>query len=1172
MPWFLSRRDGSGQLRGDVLALSRDGKATELGRLLRNKDKQPALDVRRNGYTPLHLACQHGHADVCELLLKHMTGKYIDLVNEVVPETQQTPLHVAVHNRNYECIKELFFSKPGSCLKLGMKNCDGKTALEQAKAMKLPAVVRIIRCGEIYQLRLDERKAQRVTGILQDLHREGTNRSTTSAASSDVAEEVAQFLIGKSLLDAAASNNHDMVMNLLQFGLRDEHVLHNSYTLARERGFDDVAATLLLCCHISKHDNKRVHFLLAPSEEVAHTLQSDSELEKERDLVYPRHKSKTIKTWVGLMVAQLYGFMDMCGVILSNMDCNKQAGTVDWQQLQLRLIWDSWLLRDALVCQTSTDRSEHVLAGQWITSLNLRCNAQASVSNAIFHLRNLQELDLSENPLDNDKERSPRLQLARLCAMPKLRVLKLRQIKLSGLPDDVVWARSLTHLDISENRLKDVPSALRTATQLLSLNIANNEQISSVPEFIGHLRRLQELDISGNRLITELPVQMGHLSKLRTLVTHRLSLDTPPQEHQHPASKAVQYLRSRLLGTSSERVFTTVVVGESHEMRSQLVSQLQKTPECGARLLDLGNMDTFCLFMQVLDAKHCNVIIVCDVDNDEPITNAVTCVKFMDKQIRNAIPKPKTATADASAATGQDSPGVGEFEVILAMVSADSAMTYEELHSKATPHLAHFDSLAGNIGIQRYRPLVLLHSREYVQKLACHATAMNAAFQNLHGVPRYQVTLRNRLRAKKRAADVLMQKKLEHIIAQQDYDQEAVGSLLSFLQQDGHLLYLSSSLHGLDKTLFFMPARLFQTLTDTFGPCSQYLQSNPTKGAPGIYPEIILDAATMYGLGDFRSKLRHRYAMQLGAYFGLAYDAPGNRVFLPLWVPKELPRTVCVAMARSLHPPACIHLRLFTAPSGRQPWPIGFFHLLQSSVIDNLSDFTETATTITVEEDGNEVPSVAAASGGDLGIHSRVGNEQQLAGPAQTMDGNEAFPDTYTTLQDLMADGSASFVDSMGEDLSQQVRLTAWRHGIAAWRGHALLFAVFQQSAAPGLLPSVHGLSADSTLCIAVTKCGRQGIRRLSMLIEQVQLLLEKVFGQKSLFPFSQAPEDDSGVEQFAPCQGCLAEAFRNTDSESAAAVAQPCHLYSISAIAEVSRKAFAMAGYDAHLWGCTPY
>lgn len=53
-------------------------------------------------------------------------------------------------------------------------------------------------------------------------------------------------------------------------------------------------------------------------------------------------------------------------------------------------------------------------------------------------------------------------------------VMRNNQIKTSGVPNELFNLFELTTLDLSRNKLKEVPEGLEKAKSLLSLNLANN--------------------------------------------------------------------------------------------------------------------------------------------------------------------------------------------------------------------------------------------------------------------------------------------------------------------------------------------------------------------------------------------------------------------------------------------------------------------------------------------------------------------------------------------------------------------------------------------------------------------------------------------------------------------------------------------------------------------------
>ena len=63
-----------------------------------------------------------------------------------------------------------------------------------------------------------------------------------------------------------------------------------------------------------------------------------------------------------------------------------------------------------------------------------------------------------------------------LTQLPSLRSINLRHncLRTSGLPAEVFNSEELTTLDLSHNKLKEVPEGLERARSLLSLNLSHN--------------------------------------------------------------------------------------------------------------------------------------------------------------------------------------------------------------------------------------------------------------------------------------------------------------------------------------------------------------------------------------------------------------------------------------------------------------------------------------------------------------------------------------------------------------------------------------------------------------------------------------------------------------------------------------------------------------------------
>lgn len=84
------------------------------------------------------------------------------------------------------------------------------------------------------------------------------------------------------------------------------------------------------------------------------------------------------------------------------------------------------------------------------------------------------------------------------------------------------------HLDLSKQKLQNIPEEIFLFNNLLSLNLSRNK-ISLIPAGIRNLTRLEILDLSKNS-ITILPPQLFELSQLKELHLSKNSIEAIPPE------------------------------------------------------------------------------------------------------------------------------------------------------------------------------------------------------------------------------------------------------------------------------------------------------------------------------------------------------------------------------------------------------------------------------------------------------------------------------------------------------------------------------------------------------------------------------------------------------------------------------------------------------------------
>lgn len=111
--------------------------------------------------------------------------------------------------------------------------------------------------------------------------------------------------------------------------------------------------------------------------------------------------------------------------------------------------------------------------------------------------------------------------------LPELQELDICMTKPMPLPDNMRYLKSLTHLFLYDNGLKQLPDSICNLTNLQHLTL-NNNKLKALPQNFGNLKQLRTLDLHGNQFV-HLPACIGELTALQELDITENPLKTIPE-------------------------------------------------------------------------------------------------------------------------------------------------------------------------------------------------------------------------------------------------------------------------------------------------------------------------------------------------------------------------------------------------------------------------------------------------------------------------------------------------------------------------------------------------------------------------------------------------------------------------------------------------------------------
>ncbi|XP_040896012.1 leucine-rich repeat-containing protein 40 [Toxotes jaculatrix] len=170
--------------------------------------------------------------------------------------------------------------------------------------------------------------------------------------------------------------------------------------------------------------------------------------------------------------------------------------------------------------------------------------------------------------------------------LPGLTTLDLHDNQLSSLPSALGELQELQQLRLSHNQLTSLPAELCSLKNLHSLTIQQN-LLESLPEELGQLKNLTELDLSNNHL-TCLPSSLGCLTSLQKLNLSQNKLSCLPDSlAQLKHVKLLDCSRNQL--TDIPASLSEMLALEQLYLRHNKLRLLPKLPAPALKELYVGN-------------------------------------------------------------------------------------------------------------------------------------------------------------------------------------------------------------------------------------------------------------------------------------------------------------------------------------------------------------------------------------------------------------------------------------------------------------------------------------------------------------------------------------------------------------------------------------------------------
>ena len=511
-----------------------------------SEDSPLDMNIRdADGCTPLYYACYYGHDEIVSVLLKfgHQYKNCHPCDVSITTLQQRTPLHAAVQRNHLSTLQIIL----DHCAQ--NKNCSIRELINLLGCPASNTKLQLLNSCSSARSSLVS-----ISSIIsQDIQVNGENTYDVFSAIPEEGEDVTQELPFPKSLDSFKSKPATKQSKRITFPTRPTRMMTESaksspalgisqqqMPLVRQRTRTDYSESSV--GHKSLFLTKDGSFLAHPAE---HHLEN---IDKEFDqlLITPLAEAcacghsqavdmllsagATDPEGMAVRLAQFAKNHELarsilirhCKLIVENPSQQPHNSlSIDWSDMRIAELLGSWFVRGCHFFPSSAEDDEGKflpmaslpteLNAYRLTKVSLSRNNLTLLPVELLQLPNLQSLDVSSNLIQN---------IPTNISCPALTCLYLSNNKLIELPITIWYLPLLTELDIKNNLLetivkKESIDSVRLSNSLKVVDISHNK-LDDLPSFILELTALGELNVSHNELKT-LPHNLWKCSTLKEL-------------------------------------------------------------------------------------------------------------------------------------------------------------------------------------------------------------------------------------------------------------------------------------------------------------------------------------------------------------------------------------------------------------------------------------------------------------------------------------------------------------------------------------------------------------------------------------------------------------------------------------------------------------------------------